>query len=121
MPNAQPQPDVVDRALGQGRGKTDATGPSWYDVRRLACDLERLYGRRVGFELGPKGAAGSWDSSTVHVRAWLSVAGPWAEDTVWASSSFGGASGYRTLAAACHDALSWLWTVAAQRGAFMDI
>ncbi len=121
MPGFHNETDTTTTSRGQGRGTTDGVGPSWYDVRQLAQDLERLYGRRVGFEIGPANPHSSWEGSSVHVRAYLSVAGPWSEDTIWASSSFGGSSGFRTMAAACHSALSWLWTVAAQRGAFMDI
>jgi len=112
--------DQRAKTTGQGRGNSDAVGPSWWDVRKLASDLERMYGRRVDILLGPGDTTRPWDSPTMHVRACLSRGGLWAPDTWWASSGFGGSSGYDTLAAAVCCALYDLWDIASHHGMFHD-
>lgn len=113
--------DETSRQGGQGRGATDAIGPSWWDVRKLAQDLERMYGRRVGFLLGPNELQNLWDSPVMLIRAYLALGGPWSTDTYWSSSTFGGSAGRATVAGACYQALLDLWDIAAKRGMFADI
>lgn len=105
----------------QGRGSTDAVGPSWYDVRKLAQDLERMYGRRVGFVLGPHECQNLWDSPVMLVRAYLALGGPWSTNTYWAGSRFGGTAGRATMAGAAYQALMDLWDIAAREGMFADV
>jgi hypothetical protein len=112
--------DETSRQGGQGRGTTDGIGPSWWDVRKLAQDLERMYGRKVGILIGPHECHNLWESPVLLVRTYLSVGGPWSSDTLWSSATFGGNSGRATVAGACYQALLELWDVASKRGAFMD-
>jgi hypothetical protein len=121
MGTQQERGDDTSRQAGQGRGKTDAIGPSWWDVRKLAQDLERMYGRKVGILIGPHECQNLWESPVLLVRAYLSVGGPWTPNTLWASARFGGNSGTATVAGASYQALLDLWDAASRHGVFMDI
>ncbi len=93
----------------------DASGPSYFDVRELSCQLEREFGVRVSFLVDPENVTERWKFNRMWVRARAYKAGGKGHGDLYAGQPLGGNSGSKTMPGAMIAALLELWDKCLER------
>lgn len=88
---------------------TNQLGPSWYDCRVLAADIERDFGGKVQGQFGPSHISERWKYRAIHCRLEFIPTHEGKHNRMYAAATFQGNDGAKTFTGAFYAALLNLW------------